>query len=100
MPMLNKSIISVITGFNVLWITETWCNNAALKSYLNLHRPNFDFVSQKRNTNKRFSGVLIHIQKNLSNKLCNNLFVSDKNQEVVTTEVARKNGNNIILSCC
>ena len=102
MPMLNKLVIWYHDNysFNVPCITDTWYYDAVLKSYLNLNLSNYDFVSQKRTTNWSCSGVLIYIHKNLSNKLRNNLSISDKNKEVVTIGVARENGKNIILRCC
>ena len=32
--------------------------------------------------------------------MCNDLCVSDKDKEILTTEISRKNDKNILLSCC
>ena len=87
-------------SFNVLCITEIWCTDSTLKSNTNLHLPNFDIVSLERKTNKRGGGVLIYIHKSLEYNLRNDLCVSDKEKEILTIEISRKNDENILLSCC
>ena len=71
-----------------------------LKSNTNLHLPNFDIISQERKTNKRGGGVLIYIRKSLAYNLCNDMCVSDKDKDILTIEISRKNDKNILLSCC
>ena len=87
-------------SFNVLCLTETWCTDSTLKSNTNLHLPNIDSISQERKTNKRGGGVLIYIHKSLAYNLRNDLCVSDKDKEILTIEISRKNDKNILLSCC
>ena len=64
-------------SFNILWISETWCTDSALKDNSNLHLPNFGIIPQERKTNKHGSGVLIYIYKSLKCFLRNDLCVSD-----------------------
>ena len=87
-------------SFNILCVTETWCTDSTLKSNSNLHVPNFDLISQERKRNKRGGGVLIYIHKRLKCNLHNNLCVSDKDKEILTIEISRKNDKNTLLSCC
>ena len=44
--------------------------------------------------------MLIYIHKSLACDLCNDLCVSDKDREILTTDISRENDKNIILSCC
>ena len=74
--------------------------DSTLKSNTNLHLPNFDIISQERKTNKRDGGLLIYINKSLAYNLRNDLCVSDKDKEILTIEISRKNNKNILLSCC
>ena len=86
--------------FSILFITETWCTDATLKNNSNLHVPNFDIISQERKPNKCGSGVLIYIHISLKCNLRNDLYVSDKDKEVLTIEISRENDKNIFLSFC
>ena len=74
--------------------------DSTLKSNTNLHLPNFDIISQERKTNKRDGGLLIYIHKSLAYNLHNDLCVSDKDKEILTIEISKKNNKNILLSCC
>ena len=87
-------------SFNVLRLTETWCTDSTLKSNTNLYLPNFDIISLERKTNKRGGDVLIYIHKSLAYNLRNDLCVSEKDKEILTIEISRKNDKNILLSCC
>ena len=58
---------------------------------------NIIYIYKKK---KRGAGVLIYIYKRLKCNLHNDLCVSDKDKEILTIEVARKNYKNILLSCC
>ena len=44
--------------------------------------------------------MLIYIHKSLGYNLRNGLCVSDKDKEILTIEISRKNDKNILLSCC
>ena len=87
-------------SFNVLCLTETGCTDSTLKSNTDLHLPNFDIISLERKTHKRGGGVLIYIHKSLAYNLRNDLRVSDKNKEILTIGISKKNDKNILLSCC
>ena len=78
-------------SFNILCITETWCTDSTLKNNSNLRLPNFDIISQERKTSKRGHGVLIYIYKSLKCNLGNDLCVSDKDKEILTIAISRKN---------
>ena len=86
-------------SFNILCITETSCTDSNRKNNSNLHIPNFNIISQERKTSMRGGGVLISIHKRLKCNLCNDLCVSDKDKEILTIEISRKNDKNILLSC-
>ena len=92
--ILKKSNYS----FNVLRITEAWCTDSTLKDNANLHLSNLDIISQEIKTCKRGSGVLICIHKSLTCNLRNDLCVSDKDMEILTTEISRENDKDILLS--
>ena len=85
---------------NIFCIIETWCTDSTLKNNANLHFPNFDILSQERKTNKRGGGVLIYIHKSLTCNLRNDLCVSYKDKEILTTEISMENDKNILLNCC
>ena len=44
--------------------------------------------------------MLIYIHKSLKCNLRNDLCVFDKDKEILTIEISRENGKDIILSCC
>ena len=87
------------SNFNVLCLAETWCTDSTLMSNTNLHLPNFNIISQERKINKRGGRVLIYIHKSLAYNLRNDLYVSDKQKEILTIEISRENDKNILLSC-
>ena len=86
--------------FNILCITQTWCTDSSFKNNTNLHLPNFDVIPQERKISKRGGSVLIFFHKILACNLPNDVFVSDKDKEILTIEISRENYNNIRLICC
>ena len=76
---------------NVLCIIESWCTDSTLKNNTNMHLTNFDIISQERKTNKRREGVLVYIYKSLTCTLRNDLCVSDRDKEILTSEISREN---------
>ena len=82
-------------SFNVLCITKTWRTDSTPKNNANLHLPNFDIISQERKTNKRGDGKLIYIHRNQTCNLHNDLYVSDKDKEILKTKIPGENDKNI-----
>ena len=76
---------------NVLCIIESWCTDSTLKNNTNMHLTNFDIISQERKTNKRRECVLVYIYKSLTCTLRNDLCVSDRDKEILTSEISREN---------
>ena len=56
-----------------------------------MHLTNFDIISQERKTSKRREGVLVYIYKSLTCTLRNDLCVSDRDKEILTSEISREN---------
>ena len=86
-------IINNVKGqiFNVLCIIESWCTYSTLKNNTNKHLTNFDIISKERKTNKRREGVLVYIYKSLTCTLRNDLCISDRDKEILTSEISREN---------
>ena len=86
-------IINNVKGqiLNVLCIIESWCTDSTLKNNTNMHLTNFGIISQERKTNKRREGVLVYIYKSLTCTLRNDLCVSDRDKEILTSEISREN---------
>ena len=86
-------IINNVKGqiLNVLCIIESWCTDSTLKNNTNMHLTNFDIISQERKTSKRREGVLVYIYKSLTCTLRNDLCVSDRDKEILTSEISREN---------
>ena len=86
-------IINNVKGqiLNVLCIIESWCTDSTLKNNTNMHLTNFDIISQERKTNKPREGVLVYIYKSLTCTLRNDLCVSDRDKEILTSEISREN---------
>ena len=86
-------IINNVKGqiLNVPCIIESWCTDSTLKNNTNMHLTNFDIISQERKTNKRREGVLVYIYKSLTCTLRNDLCVSDRDKEILTSEISREN---------
>ena len=49
----QDSILNCSNSFNIICVTETWSTDNDIKSNLNFHLPNFDFIHQERKTGKK-----------------------------------------------
>ena len=54
----------------------------------------------KEKLKKRGCGVLMYIRNDLTNKIRNDLCISDGDREIVTIELPTKSIKSIIVSCC
>ena len=87
-------------SFNVICITETWLNDHEFKTNSNYHLPNYEEIYYERKTNKRGGGFLMYSRNDLTYKIRNDLCISDRNREILISELLTKSMKNITVFCC
>ncbi|XP_065658046.1 uncharacterized protein LOC136082563 [Hydra vulgaris] len=86
--------------FNLICLTETWCDSVDVKLNSNLCLTGFNMIPLARKAKKRGGGVLIYIKENMCFIIRPDMSISDDNIEVLTIEIKTGNSKNILLSCC
>ena len=97
---LHDLLLNCSNSFNIICVTETWSTNKDFKNNLNFHLPNFDFVHQQRETEKKGGGILIYLNNNIKFKLMEDLSISNGENQCVTVEIEYKNSKNLLITCC
>ena len=85
--------------FDIIAISETWCNgdNISINSLYQI--PNYTPIHQIRKTGNKGGGLVLYMHKTITFNALEKLSNSNKHIESLSVETIRKNQKNIILSC-
>ena len=86
------------SSFNIICLTETWCSNSEIinSSYLDIN--NHKAIPFERKTNKRGGSILIYVKIDLMYKIRKDLFISDKDKEILTIDIISKESKSTLFS--
>lgn len=84
--------------FQVICLTETWCNNSRLENSFTL--PNYVAFHQPRGNNKKKGGgICIFVRESLTCTVRKDLSVNNNDIEPMVIEISCKNKKKCLLMC-
>ena len=85
--------------FDIIAISETWCNDHNIHINSLYQIPNYTPIHQIRKTSNKGGGLVLYITKTITFNALEKLSNNNKHIESLSVEIIRKNQKNIILSC-
>ena len=83
--------------FDIIAISETWCNDDIININSLYQIPNYNPIYQIRKTSSR--GLVLYMHKTITFNVLEKLSNNNEHTESLSVEIIRKNQKNIILSC-
>ena len=85
--------------FDIIAISETWCNDDNINLNSLYRIPNYTAIHQIRKTGNKGGGLVLHMHKTITFNPLEKLSNNNEHIESLSVEIIRKNQKNIILSC-
>ena len=85
--------------FDIIAISETWCNDDNININSLYQIPNYTPIRQIRKTSSKGGGLVLYIHKTITFNALEKLSNNNEHIESLSVEIIRKNQKNIILSC-
>ena len=84
------------SSFNIICLTETWCNNFEVINSYCFDRNNYKAIPFEKKTNKRRGSILLYVKTDLMHKIRKDLSIFDKDNKILTIEIISKK----VKTCC
>ena len=85
--------------FDIIAVSETWCNDGNININLPYQIPNYTAIHQIRKCSNKGGGLVLYIHKTITFNALEKLGNNNEHIESLSVEIIRKNQKNIILSC-
>ena len=96
---LLKFLSIIKNEFDIIAISETWCNDDNININSLYQIPKYTPIHQIRKTSSKGGGLVLYIHKTITFNALEKLSNNNDHIEGLSVEIIRKNQKNIILSC-
>ncbi|XP_065664405.1 uncharacterized protein LOC136086066 [Hydra vulgaris] len=94
---LKQFLYKVNMNFQIICLSETWCDDKNIENNYNFHLPNYKVIHQIRTSGKVGGGLCIFIKNSLLYKVKSDLSSTTNDYESLCIELVNKTSKNIII---